>query len=331
MPVRVVESRQIAQILIMFMIVQFFGLFLATQYFSGLTYAQATSTQVITNVTSGFIYVGYIVVAAAVLLFLLKVYKGDKLFIILEAVLVFITSYFVFLVLTSILPFAEATLFVAWGTPITPGLLISIGAAIALIVAKNKYPRLRNTTAIIASVGVGFILGIAFGFFVAIIVMMVLALYDFIAVFITKHMVTMARAFSARNIAFLIGVNEVEAIPKSNFSSSEITTIEKEKNEINKIPILSKLYKENMLPAVARMELGNGDLAIPLMVSVAAYKVSLNFVLSFFVTFGAILGLFITSLILRKYKRPLPAIPPLLMGIAIGLITYILLFAVLKV
>jgi hypothetical protein len=70
------------------------------------------------------------------------------------------------------------------------------------------------------------------------------------------------------------------------------------------------------------MALGTGNLAMPLMVAIAAYKVNLNFVLSFVIILGAILGLVITMLILRRYKRALPAIPPILFGIAVALLAY---------
>src|SRR5208283_3247731 len=100
----------------------------------------------------------------------------------------------------------------------------------------------------------------------------------------------MARAMSSRNLAFLIGVNEVEAIPKSSFSNKELKDYEKENKGVKRSPFFTKLYKDGMLPVVARIELGTGDLAVPLMVAVSAYKVSLNFILSFFIIFGAMLG-----------------------------------------
>ncbi|HUC39065.1 MAG TPA: presenilin family intramembrane aspartyl protease [Candidatus Acidoferrum sp.] len=327
MPLRVIETRQVAQILIMFMIVQFFGLFLASQVFSGATYQQISGAQVVSSSVSVLFYVVYIILLSALLIFLFKIVKGDKLFIVIEGAVVFIASFFVFLILSGI--FTTSTLFYISGSAITTNFLIGAVAAILLVIAKNKMQRLRNATAIIASVGVGLVLGISFSFFATVIFMMILAVYDFVAVFITKHMVTMARAMSSRNLAFLVGVNEVEAIPKSSFSSKELADYKKENSGVKKSPALSQFYRSGMLPVVARIELGTGDLAVPLMVAVAAYKVSLNFVLSFFVIFGAVLGLLMTAFILRKYKRALPAIPPLLFGVAIGLSAYVFIFNVL--
>ncbi len=329
MALRVIETRQLIQIFIMFMIVQFFGLFLATQVFSGATYSQIASAQVVSSPTGALFYIAYIVLFSVVLIFLLKIYKGDKLFIILEGVIIFIASFFVFLILFSIVN--DATLFIIYGNPITTSFILGIIFAIALVIAKNKMPKLRNTAAIIASVGVGVVLGISFGFFVALAFMAILAVYDFIAVFITKHMITMAKAVSNRNLAFLIGVNEVEALPESKFSKQELQEYEKERKELEKkSSIFTKLYKEHMVPVAARIELGTGDLAVPLMVAISAYKLSLNFILSFFIIFGAVFGLFLTAVILRKYKRALPAIPPLLFGVVIGIVSYIAIFNIFK-
>ena len=43
MPPKVIEFRQLTQILTMFMIVQFLGLLLATQVFNGATYQEITA------------------------------------------------------------------------------------------------------------------------------------------------------------------------------------------------------------------------------------------------------------------------------------------------
>ena len=63
------------------------------------------------------------------------------------------------------------------------------------------------------------------------------------------------------------------------------------------------------------------------MVAVSAYNYTLNFVLSFFIIFGAILGLALTMYILKRFSRPLPAIPPLFLGVLIGVLAFFLLHA----
>ncbi len=318
-----IETRQILQILVMFLIVQFFGLLLASMLFSGATYQQVMSAQVVSSATGVLFYAIYIVVVAAALMLILKVYKGDKLFILIEGGVVFLASFFVFLIISG--EITSSTLFTVFGAGITTNFIIGVAAALALVVAKNRWQYLRNSVAIIASIGVGVVLGISFGFAVSLLFMAIIAVYDFIAVFITKHMVTMAKAMSSRNLAFLIGVNEIEAIPKSEFTSSQVKEFEKEaKGQLK--GTAKRLYMQGMLPIAARVELGTGDLAIPLMVAVSAYSLNLNFTLSFFVIGGAVFGLILTTFILRRYKRALPAIPPLLFGVFVGVIAYMLVF-----
>ncbi|MCL4389495.1 MAG: presenilin family intramembrane aspartyl protease [Candidatus Marsarchaeota archaeon] len=309
----------------MFIIVQFFGLLLASLVFSGATYQQVRSTEVISSALNVLFYIGYIIIFAAVLLLILKIYKGSKVLIILEGVVIFISSFFVFLIIsgevTSLLLFSIA------GLQITANFVLAIAGAAILILAKNRWKYLRNTAAIIASAGVGVILGISFGFIASLLFMAIVALYDFIAVFITKHMITLAEAAVSNNLALLVGVDEYEALPKSNFSAAELNEYDKETKGIRK-GIIAKLYNRGMVTVSARSMLGTGDLAIPLMVAVSAYGAHLNFVLSFFIIGGAVLGLYATTLILKKYKRALPAIPPLLAGVLVGIGAYIAVFGI---
>ena len=323
---RVVETRQVLQILVIFMIVQFFGLLLAALVYSGTTYQQVSGAELLTSASSALFYIAYIIIFSAVLVLIMKFYNGDKFFLILEGVAIFISSFFVFMVLSGLVN--NVVLFTAYGSAITTNFIVGVIAALVLIVLKNKFPVLRNTATIIASAGIGLVLGISFSFLVALVFMMIMAVYDFIAVFITKHMVTMAKAMSSRNLAFLVGVNEVEAVPKGSFTKSQVLEFQRDMKGVRLNQTLANLYRQGLLPIAARMELGAGDLIIPLMVAIAAYKVFLSFTLSFFIIFGAVAGLLLTAQILKSYKRPLPAIPPLLFGVAAGMLAYALIFGV---
>ncbi|MEM0149457.1 MAG: presenilin family intramembrane aspartyl protease [Candidatus Micrarchaeaceae archaeon] len=321
MPEKVVELRQLLQILSMFMIVQFFGLLLATQAFSGMTYEQIKSTQIISSSSSALLYIVYIIVFTAILLLVFKIYKGNKLYLLLEAGVVLVSSFFVFLIVIASL--TNSVMYNLYGPGNGYVLGIALALSIALVVAKLKMPRLRNVTAIIASVGVGVILGVSFSFIAAFAFMMILAVYDFIAVFITKHMVALGNAAIDRNLSFLVMVDEFKAVPESSIDARSRKEYEKEKKELAKRGgILKDLAHDNMVPVTARTALGTGDLAVPLMLAISAYKVYLSFTLSFVVVLGAMLGLAITMVILAKFKRPLPAIPPLLLGICIALLIY---------
>lgn len=318
---RVIEYRQLLQILAIFLIVQFSGLLLATQVFSGVTYEALQGVQTVSSSFNALFFIAYIVIFSAIILIIFKVYKGDKLFLLLEAAVVLVSSFIVFLVAISAL---NGTAFESlFGS--TP--LVIFGAAIvlaaALVVLKYKNPRLRNVTAIISSVGVGLIIGVSFSFLAAMVFMVLLAIYDFIAVFITKHMIALGNMAIDKNLSFLVMINEVEAVPVSSLSAKERQEFGKSKIELKKQGGMTKeLVDSNMAPIAARTALGTGDLAMPLMLAVAAYKVHLNFILSFVIIIGALFGLVITMLILRRYKRALPAIPPILFGIGVALLVY---------
>ena len=322
MALRVIEYRQLIQILAMFLVVQFAGLLLATQVFTGTTYQQVTGVQTISTSLNALFYIAYIVIFSVIIILIFKVYKGDKLFLLLEGAVVFVASFIVFLVAISAL--IGNAFMNLYSTSTLPVLALAGLLAAGLVFAKYKRPRLRNVTAMIASVGVGLVLGLSFSFIAAIVFMVILAIYDFIAVFITKHMIALGNMAIDKNLSFLVMVNEVEAFPVSSLTAVQRREYEGSKKALKKqhAGIVGKLVDSNMVPFTARTALGTGDLAMPLMLAIAAYKVNLNFILSLTITLGALFGLIITMLILRRYKRALPAIPPLLFGIAVALLLY---------
>ncbi len=328
MGVRVIEGRQLLQILVMFMIVQFAGLFLAALMFNGATYQQVSSTQVASAPSTALFLIVYIIAVTVVMILLMKFYIG--VYRLFEGFVIFVASAIVFSILLSELTSATVTMF---GSAVPVAFVAGGGLGIALVVAKNMKPWLRNATAILASIGVGVALGSDFGFIVALALMALLAVYDFIAVFITKHMITLADAVQKQNLAFMVDVREVEAVPKGSLSAAELSQYNREltafKKAGGKMQEIRQKGMKNMVPMVASVGLGTGDLAVPLMVAIAAYKVFLSFTLSMFVIFGAVIGLLLTMFILRRYKRALPAIPPLLFGIGIGIALYALVYGVL--
>lgn len=320
MALRVVEHRQLLYIITMFLIVQFAGIALATQVFSGATLHAVSSVQTIGNSAEGAVlYIGWIVIFSVLLLVLLRVIKGDWLFTALELFIVVSASFIFFLLLiTSLTGTAYAAIF--GQGPSVYVLALSFAFGVILMAAKFKLPRLRNVTAIVASIGVGLALGISFGFLAALIFMIILAVYDFIAVFITKHMVTLGNMAVSRNMSLMVMASEIEAVPLSNLTKSERSEYKKAKPALAKEGgIMRMLVSRNVAPVAAMTALGTGDLAVPLMLSVAAYKVYFNFTLSLVVASGGFLGILLTMYILRKYKRPLPAIPFLLFGILVAL------------
>ncbi len=164
--------------------------------------------------------------------------------------------------------------------PINPPETIGYGLALLLVILRLVFRKniwLRNISSIVATAGAGALIGASLGVVPLLIFLVLLAAYDFIAVFKTKHMVKLAKGLSGKNLSFTF------ALPT----------------------------KEH------QFELGTGDFVVPLAFSVsvlAAAKQSLIYPYFLFppiaVLAASLAGLLITLDYASKHKgMPLPALP----------------------
>ncbi len=289
---------------------QFGGLLVAIFSVSQLQVYVSSSAMQSNSLESALIYALYILATAAVILIIFRFYKGRLMFILLEAfVVLFATAFLLWLIFNDAFPAVNFYYTAAVAAAIT----------LILIVAKNWRPGLRNLLAVTSSMGVGILIGFN-GFAIAYALMLFIAIYDYIAVFVTKHMITMAKEISSRNLAFLIGSNDVEAIPQRYLSKSDISQFRKAtKGQKIKDPIIKRLIREGIIPTVSQVQLGSGDLAIPLMVAVSAFVSFLSYSAAISVVVGSAFGMVFTMYLLKTYKVALPAIPPLFAFISLFL------------
>lgn len=304
---RKIEKRQLANILALFLIVQFGGLLFALYTIppNEISALVAQTTQSAQPATSA-IFILYVVfaiaIAAIVLIFLFRTYKGSLMFRLLEAYAIGLPTFFIGLYLTGDI-FPNATIVQA----VAAGIII----AAALVLAKNKWPKLRNFATVVASMGIGVVIGFN-GFAIAYLLLMIIAVYDYIAVFVTKHMQVMARAMAERNLAFLIGSSDVEMTPGSMLSDDDRREINQAlKKNKPKDPTIRRMIDEGAYPSVSQVALGGGDLALPLMLVVGTYISFSSIFIPVMIVLGSCIGLIATMSLLDKYKVPLPAIPPL--------------------
>ncbi|MEM3839492.1 MAG: presenilin family intramembrane aspartyl protease [Candidatus Micrarchaeaceae archaeon] len=311
---RRIEKRQLANILALFLIVQFGGL-LFTFYsippneiamLSAQPVASASGTQLLYIV----IYLVVAIAASALLfLFVLNRYHGEAAYKLMEAYAIGLPTFFLGYF------FAQDLYPATLPQAVVAGLV----SASALIIAKNIWPWIRNFATVIASIGIGVVIGLN-GFSLSYLFMLVIAAYDYIAVFITKHMQVMAKAMSERNLAFLIGSSDLEVMPRSYLSKKEVGDIKASIKEGKlKDPTIKSIVKKGAYPTVSQVALGGGDLALPLMLVVGLYISYGNVFASILLILGAALGLLATMWLLQKYKVPLPAIPPLFAFMNLGL------------
>ncbi len=299
---RKIENRQLLNIIALFSIVQFAGLLITIYTFGPDQVFAAPVSSPSSSVTSALFYLVYIIVAAAAIILLIRYVKGDILFILLEGFVVFFaTSFLLFLLLLSTFPTVNFV-YIA---------IISAVTTIAFIIAKNYRPRLRNFIAITSSIGVGIVIGLN-GFNLCYLLMMFIAIYDYVAVFVTKHMITLAKAVSSRNLAFLIGSSDIEAIPQKYVTKRDLADFKKNVNMKDiKDPVLKDIVAKGGIPVISQVQLGTGDLALPLMLTVSTYISFLSYIIPIMVIVGSIAGMIFTMYLLKTYKVALPAIPPI--------------------
>ncbi|HII53503.1 hypothetical protein COT30_04810 [Candidatus Micrarchaeota archaeon CG08_land_8_20_14_0_20_49_17] len=303
------------KIVIFFIVAQFLALFVG-YYFNFYMAANQELVQMPyqPNEANGiFLLVGYILVGTAGLLLLIKFYRGEFLFRALEFFMIFSAATLFFI--SVIVALNTITLNLSlydFGDPI-----LLLGALLGFIVAMGKFllPAIRNYTAILASASVGALFGLTLGLFPAILFAGVMCFYDFFAVFVSKHMIALAKGISRQQLSFSIAASEKLA--------------GKEKEEFRKkVSHLSPGDRKYVLQSggdIKKMELGTGDITIPAMVSVASL-LEFGPGAGLAVLLGSTIGIYF---LLWKGSRKnlfLPALPPIVSGGLIMLAIYLLVF-----
>lgn len=218
-------------------------------------------------------FFAYVVCASVVLLLVLRYYKGKNLFLMLEYLLVFATvQLFASLYLSEVLSLALGALALA---------------------ARALFPKTRFFLLLYSTAVVGALLGASLDLLPAVLLASLLAGYDVVAVFWSKHMITLAKNLEKRGAAFALQL---------------------------------KRGKESV-------QLGTGDVAIPAMVAVSGLRLAGNaigaaaFLPGVFALAGSLVGLALVIFVLERKKGYWPALPPIVFGALAGLAAYWLAFA----
>jgi presenilin-like A22 family membrane protease len=285
--------REVLFILLLFVLAQAIGIFVGVTVidgsriypdFAALNVSPAGSA----NAESSLAFMLYVVAGAALMLLILKFYKGDLLFKLLEASIIFTASNVVFFVV----------LF-ALGLPLAGelSLLMSLG----LVLAKLKWRKVKNAAALIASAGVGAIFGFSLDPLPALAFMAGLSLYDLLAVFWTKHMVTMAKELGRRDLAFSISAEGTEKV-RAPMSSAQAKG--------GKGAGTGGVAVQKFVDRKTSLELGTGDMAIPLMLAVSSYKTGTIWA-PIIIALSCTAALYVVLWYVMKHRTFLPALPPL--------------------
>jgi len=150
----------------------------------------------------------------------------------------------------------------------------------------------HNLIIVIVVTAIASIFGLNFQPNSVVLILILLAVYDFWAVYKTKHMVSMFKQIAEKKVHFSI------IIPQT----------------------FKGLFKKikDVSPSVDFMFLGTGDLALPAILVVAALKVGVR--TSLFTLLGAVVGFVVLFvLFIGQIKRkPMPGLPPIVMGTILG-------------
>lgn len=290
---RTISFKQILHLLIIFASVQFLGIALYSILIkNGPELIVGSNVQKVSATDMGLFFV-YILAASAAIIFITKKTSkvtSNKIILIMDAMMVVTSASFGFGIILS--------LFLTNVQPL-PFVVLIYGLALLSFYAKRKWPELRNYVTIMAISSAGVILSLMFDMNSILIFFGILSVYDLVSVFVTKHMIQLANAVTAQPTSFTVASQQI--LPKKNFKEIEISPSTK-----------------NPPIAVSRVELGGGDLLIPLVFSLVSFKATLSFTSAVVVAIFACGGLIATLAILIRYRRPLPALPPLFVSSLIG-------------
>lgn len=211
-----------------------------------------------------------------IILLLLRTFRGSRLF---EAI-------FLLAVFTGI-----GSLFVAlFGAG--PAVLLTAGAV--FLYYGNKAVLTFNTLLVLGAAGIAANLGGTMSPVGTAVILVILAAYDLVAVYVTKHMVVMAESLLRRRVFFAM------ILPER--------------------PADALLPVTEAQPGRGFVFLGTGDLILPALLVAAVARASPAAAAS--VGIGALLGaISLHALFLsQKVRRPMPALPPLAAGALLGLV-----------
>ena len=257
------EKPLLLKLVALFTATQALGLFVAFDLAQKISSGELEQPSIVTenpeDIENAIGLIAYILVFTIIILIAIKFIKGLLLFKILESIAIFASALIVF------------STFI----PETAGAF-----AILFVVLRNALREsiwIRNASSVIAVAGAGAVIGISLGVVPVVVFIVLLAIYDIIAVFGTKHMVVMAKHLAKGNLAFTY------ALP-------------------------SKKHQ---------FELGTGDMVIPLTLSASVLRENIalaspgNFVTPVLILIGSLIGLIATlEYSNRNIGTALPALPP---------------------
>jgi len=149
----------------------------------------------------------------------------------------------------------------------------------------------HDVIVILASAGISSLLSIQFSEETAALLLIILSVYDGVAVFITQHMIVLVHEMIRRQATFALFIPE-----RARDFGANISTVK---------------------PGAGFLILGGGDLVLP-MIAISVVGRS-SIVAALYGIAGALSGLFVNHLFITFLRKPIPALPALTAGVLIGI------------
>lgn len=294
--------------LFLFTLTSLFAVFIS--YYLQLA-GQAPSQSGTENFFSIILYIGVTIVFTLIVIYLAR---KNKLKII-KAVFFFLAAYIVFYVS---LILGDAAFTYIYAIPIyfgPPGLatamypasfasyIIWLGTPVILIyslIRENEW-YITNIVGVFMSAGLASLWGLLLNVWYSVALLAVFAVYDYISVYRTKHMISLAKAAVDEKLPMLF------VFPSSNdFSMKDVTWDDR--------------------PEGGVMMLGFGDIALPsiLVASSAIYGLYTSIAFLLFPLIGGLIGM--GALLFLNIKKPAPGLPLINSGTIIGFLIAFMLF-----
>jgi len=280
-----ISNRFIVYLIIMFLFIQVIGLVVAFHY-SNTGAIKGVITDNPNDIINALFIIGEILLFTGIVFLLKRFFKSGNFLYVFEFLALFVGMVVVFDVFLSY--------------------LLSIVVSFVLLILKRylkdkkKLKKLllwyNNLLLGLAIAGAGAVIGLSLGIIPIIVFLILLSIYDIIAVFYTKHMVTLAKLFIKKKIALIFT-----------------------------IPSKGKAF-----------QLGGGDIVIPLSLSssyffilIQNFSIYLSLIPIIFIWISSLLGLLWTFWVLQTEKaKAMPALPAqTFLMLVVVIISYILLFS----
>ena len=258
---------------------------------------------------------------------------------------IFLNGYVMFAMILSIMILADIYLF--WLTPL--GVLASIImlSVMMLYLYLNKRTRYKyfNIFGIMLAIGLGTAMSVSVTPLIALILLIFLSIYDYIAVFITKNMLRLLEIVGTNALPMFIVAGDVEILQERTANiycnncmdkMHTITDIEdiildnklmhlkcdncgrevyvNPKDANDEIKIVNAGHEnipEKPKPDISA--LGLGDLIIPALL-ISSIAIDVNILWGIAMLIGGVIGMIANMYVLNKLKRPLPALPLICVG-----------------